>query len=85
MNFFVAGDIFLRPPEKNFEAKYEMPKLMSDEYTSMYKRYNVKRRLPRLMGKADVIFAIDGDYIYLMPPDDGSKHFFEAVKAVSCC
>ena len=74
----------MRRPDQNTAAKYELPKLIAEEFTSLYKRYAVKRKMPRLMGRVDLDFVIDGDFVYLRPldTDGGTKSFFESVKPV---
>ncbi|KAI3644569.1 hypothetical protein MP228_010733 [Amoeboaphelidium protococcarum] len=77
-----AGDIFLRPPEEmEQDVDYDEPQYIPDEYTSVYKRYNVTRKMPMIMSKIERIMAIDGDYIYFMPPEN--RNFFDSVKTVS--
>lgn len=77
-----AGDIFLRPPEEgDREAdQFDLPAQLSDEYTSVYKKYTVTRKMPMIIGKQERILAVDGDYIYIMPPEN--KHIFDSVRTV---
>lgn len=76
----LAGDVFLRPPEEKIGGVAEPTYFSSDEYTSAYKKYNVVRKLPMIMGRQERVFAIDGEYIYIMPPEN--RNFFDTVKTV---
>lgn len=78
-----AGDIFLRPPEEleRDDDDFQQPAYISDEYTSVYKKYTVTRKLHLQMmlgtsGRAqERTLAIDGDFIYLMPPESRGAVF----------
>jgi hypothetical protein len=71
----------LRPPEEaDHDTDYEGPAYISEEYTSVYKKYNVMRKMPKIMGRQERVLAIDGDYIYIMPPEN--KNLFDSVKTV---
>lgn len=76
-----AGDIFLRPPEETDQEEYEQPVYRSDEYTSVYKKFNVTRKMAKMMGRHERVLAIDGDYVYIMPPEN--KNLFDSVKTTS--
>jgi hypothetical protein len=79
---FVAGDVFLRPPEEIDQESEDdvVPAYFSEEYTSVYKKYMVSRKMSSFMGRQERVLAIDGDYIYIMPPEN--RNIFDSVKTV---
>lgn len=78
-----AGDIFLRPPDETETdtSELQVPAYISDEATSIYKKYIVIKKATMIMGKQERVFAIDGDFIYIMPPEN--KNIFDNVKPIS--
>ncbi|KAI8825195.1 stress-activated map kinase interacting protein 1-domain-containing protein [Fimicolochytrium jonesii] len=75
-----AGDVFLRPPDEK-QAVIEHPHFIEpDEYSSMYKQYNVIHKA--FMGRTlDRILTIDGDHIHIMAGEQ--KNLFNAMKTAS--
>lgn len=76
-----AGDIFLRPDDETGESGAELGVIIEpDEYTSMYKQYQVNQKtFMRLQNRQ---LTIDGDYIHLLSGHD-SRNFFDASKTQS--
>ncbi|KAJ3137047.1 hypothetical protein HDU90_002218 [Geranomyces variabilis] len=75
-----AGDVFLRPPDEKVDVEDQPRFIEPDEYTSMYKQYNVVHKA--FMGRAyDRILTIDGDYIHIMT--GGNKQMFDTMKTAS--
>ena len=56
--------------------------LAGDPCTGMYQRWTVTRRMPMLVGKHERVFAIDGEYIHIMPPDNRNM-FDTSIKTAS--
>ena len=82
-NFHVqlAGDVFLRPPEESEQdVDFVIPPQITDEYTSVYKKYTVYKKLAMIMSRQERVLAIDGDYVYIMAPE--TKNLFDTVKTV---
>jgi hypothetical protein len=77
-----AGDIFLRPPEEleRDDDDFETPAYISEEYASIYKKYTVTRKMP-MVGRQERGFSIDGDFIYIMPPEN--RNLFDNVRTIS--
>jgi hypothetical protein len=80
----IAGDIFLRPPDEDQEEEdqSESPQYIAEEYSSVYRKYNVSRKMAMMMGRQDRVLAIDGDYVYIMPPENKNM-LFDNVKTTS--
>ncbi|KAJ3156100.1 hypothetical protein HDU86_004068 [Geranomyces michiganensis] len=75
-----AGDVFLRPPDEKHDVEDQPRFIEPDEYTSMYKQYNVVHKA--FMGRAyDRILTIDGDYVHIMT--GGNKQMFDTMKTAS--
>jgi hypothetical protein len=56
--------------------------VLANEFSSVYQRWTVSRRIPMLVGKHERVLAIDGDYIHIMPPEQRSM-FDTSVKTAS--
>ena len=61
---------------------FDAPAYFSDEYASVYKKYTVTRKMAMMMGRQERAFAIDGDFVYIMPPENKNL-LFDNVKTIS--
>ena len=60
------------------------PRYLADEYSSVYKKFTVSRKATAMhIGRAERVLAIDGEYVYMMPPPE-SKNLFDSVRTVRC-
>lgn len=78
----LGGDIFLRPPEEDDIEGETVNSYETDQYTSVYKRYLVTRKIPMIMSKQERVLAIDGDYVYILPSNE-NRNLFDPVKTHS--